>query len=175
MIRRILTVLGAIIAGVAVAAVAAFLVILIGVRTGNRPFIRRFTRLQRDVLNKGAMQKAGQPGAPAAVVEHVGRKSGTPYETPVTVFREGDEWVIALPYGDQTSWARNVVAAGEAHIRIDGERHRVAEIEIVPVESTLLATKSDAAIRLFGVRHAVRMTRMAESPEALEVVPEPTP
>lgn len=51
-----------------------------------------------------------------AVVEHIGRKSGNRYETPVRVFRKGNVMAVLLLHGD-TDWARNVTAAGRATLR----------------------------------------------------------
>jgi deazaflavin-dependent oxidoreductase (nitroreductase family) len=45
-------------------------------------------------------------------VHHVGRKSGQPYAIPVNVFRQGDTWIIALTYGSESDWVKNVLAAG---------------------------------------------------------------
>lgn len=46
------------------------------------------------------------------VVFHLGRKSGQVYRAPVLVFRDGDEYVIALTYTSDTDWVKNVLAAG---------------------------------------------------------------
>lgn len=47
------------------------------------------------------------------VVEHVGRSSGTVRKTALMAFhRRPDRWVIALTYGTDAQWLRNVVAAG---------------------------------------------------------------
>jgi deazaflavin-dependent oxidoreductase (nitroreductase family) len=46
------------------------------------------------------------------VVLHTGRKSRRAYRTPVNVFRTSDGYAIALTYGTQSEWVRNVVAAG---------------------------------------------------------------
>jgi deazaflavin-dependent oxidoreductase (nitroreductase family) len=148
----------AILSALATLAVAAVLVVIIGVRTGNRPFIAWMVRLQRDVLNPGALRSAGTAGDRYAVVEHVGRKSGSAYETPVGLIRDDSEWFIALPYGPQTSWAVNIAAAGEAVIRVDGARHRVHSVRIVPIAATPLPQQQPIAIRIFGIRWAVRMT-----------------
>lgn len=147
----------AVIGGILALLAIPVVVVVVGVRSGDRRFIRAFTRLQRDVLNKGAMQVAGQQGAPYAVVEHVGRRSGTAYETPVTPLRDGDGWVVALPYGEETAWARNVIAAGSAVMRFDGERLDVEGIEMVPIADTALAGQQPGVIKLFGIRWAVRM------------------
>jgi deazaflavin-dependent oxidoreductase (nitroreductase family) len=46
------------------------------------------------------------------MLTHVGRKSGRLYRTPVNVFRAPDGVLIALTYGRDSEWVRNVVSAG---------------------------------------------------------------
>jgi deazaflavin-dependent oxidoreductase (nitroreductase family) len=45
------------------------------------------------------------------VVLHVGRKTHREYRTPVMVFGHGHHFVIALTYGRDSQWVRNVLAA----------------------------------------------------------------
>jgi deazaflavin-dependent oxidoreductase (nitroreductase family) len=59
------------------------------------------------------------------VIVHRGRTSGRIRETPVGVFRSADGYVVALTYGRQSDWVKNVLAAGEAELRIRGKRMRV--------------------------------------------------
>jgi deazaflavin-dependent oxidoreductase (nitroreductase family) len=47
-----------------------------------------------------------------AMIVHTGRKSGKTYRTPVSMFRTESGYRIALTYGPQSDWVRNVVAAG---------------------------------------------------------------
>ena len=56
------------------------------------------------------------------IVEHVGRRSGRHYRTPVNVFRHGDRYVFALTYGPGSQWVSNVVAAGGCTLVIRGRR-----------------------------------------------------
>ena len=46
------------------------------------------------------------------IVVHRGRSSGQMYRTPVNVFRVDDGYVIALTYGADSDWVKNVLAAG---------------------------------------------------------------
>ena len=46
------------------------------------------------------------------ILTHVGRKSGKLYRTPVNVFRATEGFLIALTYGRESLWVRNVLAAG---------------------------------------------------------------
>ena len=49
-----------------------------------------------------------------AWLEHVGRRSGRRYRTPVMLFGSRDRMVMAMTYGPDTDWAKNMVAAGGA-------------------------------------------------------------
>jgi deazaflavin-dependent oxidoreductase (nitroreductase family) len=68
-------------------------------------------RFNRHVTNRVTRLIAGwMPGF--AIVIHRGRRSGRTYRTPVNVFRGGDGYRIALTYGPDIDWVRNVMAAG---------------------------------------------------------------
>ncbi|HJW48488.1 MAG TPA: nitroreductase family deazaflavin-dependent oxidoreductase, partial [Candidatus Limnocylindria bacterium] len=56
-----------------------------------------------------------------AIISHRGRKSGQIHRTPMNVFRDGDDYLFALTYGSGVQWVKNVMAAGEADLRI-GDR-----------------------------------------------------
>jgi deazaflavin-dependent oxidoreductase (nitroreductase family) len=65
------------------------------------------------------------------VVKHIGRKSGRPYETPVIAHAVGDGFIIALPYGDDVDWCRNILAADGCTITRGGVEHRVDAPQIL--------------------------------------------
>jgi deazaflavin-dependent oxidoreductase (nitroreductase family) len=50
------------------------------------------------------------------ILTHVGRKSGKVYRTPVNVFRAPKGFLIALTYGRETEWVKNVIAAGTCQL-----------------------------------------------------------
>jgi deazaflavin-dependent oxidoreductase (nitroreductase family) len=54
------------------------------------------------------------------VIEHVGRRSGTRRQTPITIFRRGKRYIIALTYGPEVQWLQNVLAAGGCRVRTRG-------------------------------------------------------
>jgi deazaflavin-dependent oxidoreductase (nitroreductase family) len=54
------------------------------------------------------------------VVVHRGRRSGKEYQTPVNVFATDDGYVLALTYGPDTDWVKNVLAAGGCELRTGG-------------------------------------------------------
>jgi deazaflavin-dependent oxidoreductase (nitroreductase family) len=66
-----------------------------------------------------------------AVVTHVGRRSGRVYRTPVNLWRDGDGYVIALTYGADSQWVRNVLAAGAVDVETRGRMVHLVGPEIV--------------------------------------------
>jgi deazaflavin-dependent oxidoreductase (nitroreductase family) len=91
------------------------------------PLPKRLARFNIKVTNRITGPFASRlPGF--AIVHHVGRKSGTRRTTPVNMFRDGDDYVIALTYGRDSQWVKNVLAAGEPLRR---GLHRVAG-DVVP-------------------------------------------
>lgn len=78
---------------------------------------KRVARFNRVVTNRISSLVAGwMPGF--GIVEHVGRRSGRQYRTPVNVFRTSDGYVIALTYGSDTDWVKNVLAAQGCLLRV---------------------------------------------------------
>jgi len=54
------------------------------------------------------------------LLEQVGRRSGTVRRTPINIFRRGDRYVIALTYGPDVQWLKNVLAAGGCRVCMQG-------------------------------------------------------
>jgi deazaflavin-dependent oxidoreductase (nitroreductase family) len=82
-------------------------------------------------LNRVGLNRLVRPLAPYAptlgVIVHRGRKSGREYRTPVNVFKHGSTYVIALTYGTETEWLKNVIAAGGGVLETRGRRFTVSE------------------------------------------------
>ena len=55
-----------------------------------------------------------------AIVQHRGRRSGRTYRTPVNAFPIRGGWVIALTYGADRDWGKNVIAAGGCDLETGG-------------------------------------------------------
>jgi deazaflavin-dependent oxidoreductase (nitroreductase family) len=68
---------------------------------------------------------------PWAVILHVGRSSGKPFQTPVMAFKRGDKLYVNLIYGTGAHWAQNVLAAGEAEVVRAGRKHRLINPTVV--------------------------------------------
>jgi len=66
-----------------------------------------------------------------SVITHTGRTSGKRYETPVTSYRKGNTLAIGLIHG-KTNWVKNVLAAGQADIRVSGNDLRLVNPRVLP-------------------------------------------
>lgn len=145
--------------GFVVVAVVVLGAQLVSLRTGWEPGVTAIRRFNRRFMNRRQMKTAGQPGAYAAVIRHVGRTTGTPYETPVGVVDTEEGLVVALPYGTSPDWLKNVLAAGWAELVHEGRTLRVADPELVPAGDVAGHTSRwDRFLqRLYGVDLALRL------------------
>jgi len=66
-----------------------------------------------------------------AVVHHRGRVTGRELTVPVAVRVTRDAFVIVLPWGPGTNWARNVLAAGGCVLHWKAADHRVDEPTLI--------------------------------------------
>jgi deazaflavin-dependent oxidoreductase (nitroreductase family) len=89
-----------------------------------------------------------------AILEHVGRRSGRVYRTPVMLFGSGERRVIAMTYGPETDWARNVVTAGGATAFARGRPVTLTEPRIVHDPSRRLVPRL--------IRPILRLLRAAD-------------
>jgi deazaflavin-dependent oxidoreductase (nitroreductase family) len=96
------------------------------------------------------------PGA--SIIKHRGRKSGKPYQTVVTTYRKGNLLAIALGHG-KADWVKNVLAAGEADVRLYRRELHITNPRILPVGAA--DSSLPWAVRLQGRRVAVLVADIA--------------
>jgi deazaflavin-dependent oxidoreductase (nitroreductase family) len=114
---------------------------------------RRIAHFNRRVTNRLTRPLARWlPGF--GVVIHIGRKSKRRYETPVNLFRAADGYVIALTYGRESDWVRNVLAAGGCELITRGRRMRLTSPEIRHDERQRLLPRP--------IRPVLRLLRVAD-------------
>jgi deazaflavin-dependent oxidoreductase (nitroreductase family) len=149
--------LAKLIAGVLVAVAAVGVAFVGGMRTKS-PIVVNTVRRWSRAMRPYVLKSAGTPGAYASVVRHVGRTSGQPYETPITAVSTDDGFVIALPYGSEADWVKNVLAAGTAILVHEGTTYTIVKPQIVPLADVVEAFSSNdqRAHRLFGVESAFK-------------------
>ncbi|WP_166909044.1 nitroreductase family deazaflavin-dependent oxidoreductase [Mycobacterium sp. DL440] len=99
-------------------------------------------RFNRHVTNP--IQRLWAGWAPTfGILEHVGRKSGARYRTPLSVFSTDEGVAILLTYGPDRDWLKNVVAAGGAQLKRHGRTFAVTDPQLV--------TRQEAAEHVTGL------------------------
>lgn len=112
-------------------------VFVAGMRGKWPPVLAAVRAMNKRFMNPRQMRTAGEPGAYAGIVRHVGRTSGRPYETPIGIEETPDGFVVALPYGTAADWLKNVLAAGEAEFVHEGSTYRVDRPRVVGPDEVL--------------------------------------
>jgi deazaflavin-dependent oxidoreductase (nitroreductase family) len=108
---------------------------------GGMQLPQRVARFNRYVTNPIERIWAGH--APImGILEHVGRKSGKTYRTPLNVFSTDDGVAILLSYGPDRDWLKNITAAGTARMTSRGVTFDVTDPRVV--------TKAQAATHVTG-------------------------
>ena len=92
-------------------------------------------------LNPVALRGAHSGRGPFSAIRHVGRKTGTVYETPIIVAPASGGFVAELTYGRDVAWYRNAVAAGHCVLIHEGR-----EVEI----DAITDLDRDAGLRAYG-------------------------
>ena len=125
-----------------------------------RPVVNRY-------LNRLTIPMAKRlPGF--AVLTHRGRRTGSPYQTPINVFQRGDDYFFFLTYGSDVQWVKNVLASGSCSIETRGRIVELAEPELItdPELRPAPAPVRFVEQRLAGVTQYLRMRAASSIPSA---------
>lgn len=107
---------------------------------------QRLARFNRYVTNP--VQRLWAGWAPMmGTLEHVGRRSGRVYRTPLSVFSTDDGVAILLTYGPDRDWVKNLIAADGGRLRRHGRAHTVRHPRVV--------TREQAAAHVTGLGRRV--------------------
>ena len=93
------------------------------------PYPRWLAKINKGVFNPREISRGMRP-----VVMHVGRSSGTVYQTPLDAHPTRRGYVLVVRYGPGSDWVRNILAAGTATLRVGGEEHRLESPRLVAQE-----------------------------------------
>jgi deazaflavin-dependent oxidoreductase (nitroreductase family) len=93
----------------------------------------------KKIFNPFILKAAGTPRSPFAVIRHTGRRSGKLYETPLLAMPMGEDFVLALTYGLEVDWYRNVINAGKCILLMHGKEFALEKPELLDREIALLA------------------------------------
>jgi deazaflavin-dependent oxidoreductase (nitroreductase family) len=115
------------------------------------PLPRTLARWNKVGLNRVTRHVA--PWMPGfGVVAHAGRRSGRRYQTPVNVFPAADGYILALTYGPDSDWVKNVLAAGGCELVTRGRTVRLVSPQLVHDENRRgIRPLERQVLRLIGV------------------------
>jgi deazaflavin-dependent oxidoreductase (nitroreductase family) len=121
---------------VLVGAVVAFYLVLLGwgmlirVRwVSDRT--RQLSKRGNPYLLKIAGTRLGMLYFNLSALDHVGRRSGRPYVTPLSAYPLGDGFVLAVAY-PHVDWCENVLAAGKCTLKWNGKEYALERPEVIP-------------------------------------------
>jgi len=99
-------------------------------------FVDRIIRPLTRVFNPLVKRVAGGRWVPMwSLLNHRGHRSGRMYTTPITAMPRGDFFWLSLAFGQDSGWARNILAAGECVLRYRGTDYHLVEPAVVDASS----------------------------------------
>src|SRR5258708_31879452 len=127
--------------------------------TNRQQILNPMRQFNKRILNLLTRRFANLSFGPVAVIYHVGRRSGKPYETPVFALPIDGGFILALTYGPNVDWYRNVLATGNCRLRWHGKEYAIVKIEQVSTETGLarFGFPYGPILNLLGTRDFVRM------------------
>ena len=76
------------------------------------------------------------------MVEHIGRKSGTKRQTPIMAFPQAGGFIVALTYGSNADWVKNVTTANRCALTYKKKHYRLDSPEIFSADPSTLPLPS---------------------------------
>ncbi len=134
----------------------------------RNPQALRLVKLYHKYVENPVMIRFSQFGI-TATIHHVGRRSGTQYATPVVAHQSGQDVIIPLPYGTDIDWLRNLLAAGQAVVDLDGRSLAVEEPAVVGIDEVidLLPIPMIRTVRFNGAREALLLQISQPAPASI--------
>jgi deazaflavin-dependent oxidoreductase (nitroreductase family) len=85
---------------------------------------------------------------PWALILHRGRRSGSLYRTPVLAFRDRGALIVALLYGEESDWLRNLRAGGGSVVR-RGRTFSVRSVRVLETDAASELSRLAAPARAY--------------------------
>ena len=98
--------------------------------------------IQHSRSSRFFLKIAGRRLRAYSIVTHIGRRSACEYQNPVGAYPLGDGFVIAILYGPESQWVRNVMASGGFTLRTKGRDYQLERPEVIPSSQALAATRA---------------------------------
>ena len=99
----------------------------------------RIRVVNKHVTNKILIHVAGKKFGHFAILSHVGRKSGKLYRNPIIAEPVKQGFVIALTYGKNVDWCKNVLAKEGCSLYWKNKEYTLINPEFIDQETGLMA------------------------------------
>jgi deazaflavin-dependent oxidoreductase (nitroreductase family) len=115
------------------------------------------------ILNPVVGTLAGRRHVPMARLHHIGRRTGRSYRTTVGARVRGDVILIPLTFGNQSDWARNVYAAGQCSVHVNGYTIRaehprfLAVADVAPLVHAMFNPVERVVFKALGIKQFIRL------------------
>lgn len=118
------------------------------------PMPRWWGRLNKRVFNPRAVASGKWP-----VLIHRGRVSGTDHHTPLDAHPVDGGYLFVPVYGPDSDWVRNVLAAGDARLRVDGGEVRLTSPRLIGADEAARALSDRSVLppKPLRIREFLRM------------------
>ncbi len=115
---------------------------------------RTVAKFNRRITNPLAV-RFGRWAPLNGTLEHVGRKSGKTYQTPLNIFETADGFVVPIGYGVESHWVQNALAGGPLTVHKAGRTIPVVDARIVSkADAEPLVTRGRTMFRLHPYNEA---------------------
>jgi deazaflavin-dependent oxidoreductase (nitroreductase family) len=133
-------------------------------------WFRHFVTYRFDPLVMG-LGLVGGRRSPWAMIEHVGRRTGTVRRTPILPHVVGDHVLVPLPYGRAAHWVRNIQASGHCRMQLHERVYELDEPQVLAPDAVaeLPAWQRESALQ--GPYEFLRLRIFRTLPGTLESVP----
>ena len=110
-------------------------------------------------INKRLFNPRAIAGGKWPVLTHVGRSSGTTYQTPLDAHPVDGGYLFVLVYGSGSDWVQNVLAAGRARLSVEGGELDLTAPRLVGQDEAFGALPDEVARppRLLRITEFLRM------------------
>jgi deazaflavin-dependent oxidoreductase (nitroreductase family) len=125
----------------------------------KQALLDRIRVTNKHVTNKLMIHIAGKRFGHFAVLGHVGRKSGKLYQIPIIAEPFQNGFVVALTYGKNVDWYKNVAAKGSCSLRWKNKDFQLVRPVFIDREIGLMAFPAmlRSGLRVMGIRDFLKL------------------
>ncbi len=107
------------------------------IKAGARAQVRVFRLTNGRIGSRWRIGAGFRKPVPTLLLDHVGRRSGTRFTTPLLYLEDGDDLVVVASQGGlptHPQWYRNLLAHPDTHVDLRGEPRRAVRARAVGPE-----------------------------------------